>query len=64
MIKALTVLTSIIIGSIFIYKPDTNKEGIVSIESNLGDYRVIPDDKGGINDACIELNLDICNAFD
>jgi len=34
--------------------------GIVTIESNLGNYRVIPADKGGIDNICLELDLDIC----
>ena len=32
---------------------------IIFIESNLDNYRIIPEDKGGLNDPC--LNLDVCN---
>ena len=32
---------------------------IISIESNLDNYRTIPEDKGGLNDPC--LNLEVCN---
>tara|TARA_B100000965_G_scaffold137279_1_gene114191 strand:+ start:15 stop:230 length:216 start_codon:yes stop_codon:yes gene_type:complete len=32
---------------------------IIFIESNLDNYRTIPEDKGGLNDPC--LNLDVCN---
>ena len=32
---------------------------IIFIESNLDNYRTIPEDKGGLNDPC--LNLEVCN---
>ena len=32
---------------------------IIFIESNLDNYRTIPEDKGGLNDLC--LNLEVCN---
>ena len=32
---------------------------IIFIESNLDNYRAIPEDKGGLNDPC--LNLEVCN---
>ena len=32
---------------------------ILFIESNLDNYRTIPEDKGGLNDPC--LNLEVCN---
>ena len=32
---------------------------IIFIESNLDNYRTIPEDKGGLNDPCI--NLEVCN---
>ena len=34
-------------------------EEITFIESNLDNYRTIPEDKGGLNDPC--LNLEVCN---
>ena len=34
-------------------------EEIIFIESNLDNYRTIPEDKGGLNDPC--LNLEVCN---
>ena len=32
---------------------------ILSIKSNLDNYRVIPEDKGGLDDPC--LTLEVCN---
>jgi len=32
---------------------------IIFIESNLDNYRTIPEDKGGLKDLC--LNLEVCN---
>jgi len=32
---------------------------IIFIENNLDNYRTIPEDKGGLNDPC--LNLEVCN---
>ena len=32
---------------------------IIFIDSNLDNYRTIPEDKGGLNDPC--LNLEVCN---
>ena len=32
---------------------------IIFIDSNLDNYRTIPEDKGGLKDLC--LNLEVCN---
>tara|TARA_Y100000590_G_scaffold21747_1_gene25158 strand:+ start:162 stop:377 length:216 start_codon:yes stop_codon:yes gene_type:complete len=32
---------------------------IIFIKGNLDNYRIIPKDKGGLNDPC--LNLEVCN---
>ena len=42
----------------FIDKNDSSDE-ILFIESNLSNYRTIPQDKGGLDDPC--LNLEVCN---
>ena len=39
-------------------KNDSSDE-ILFIESNLDNYRTIPEDKGGLDDPC--LNLEVCN---
>ena len=38
---------------------DAGVNEIIFIESNLDNYRTIPEDKGGLNDPC--LNLEVCN---
>lgn len=51
------------IGAIFYYRPDSRGTDVISIESNLEGYRVIPLDKGGLKPEdypCIELDLDVC----
>ena len=37
----------------------TSVDEIIFIKSNLDNYRTIPEDKGGLNDPC--LNLEVCN---
>ena len=39
-------------------KNDSSDE-ILFFESNLDNYRTIPEDKGGLDDPC--LNLEVCN---
>ena len=34
---------------------DINSKGIVSIKSNLQNYKIIPIDKGGIKAPCLEI---------
>lgn len=34
---------------------DINRNGIVSIKSNLQNYKIIPIDKGGIKAPCLEI---------
>ena len=34
---------------------DINSKGIVSIKSNLQNYKIIPIDKGGIKTPCLEI---------
>ena len=36
-----------------------SSDQILFIESNLDNYRTIPEDKGGLDDPC--LNLEVCN---
>tara|TARA_B100001540_G_C15458867_1_gene484652 strand:- start:138 stop:353 length:216 start_codon:yes stop_codon:yes gene_type:complete len=45
----------------YYYLSDKNNSSneILFIESNLGYHRIIPADKGGLDDPC--LNLEVCN---
>ncbi len=55
-------LVLLVISSLSYYYlvDEKNSDGeIIFIESNLDNYRIIPEDKGGLNDPC--LNLEVCN---
>jgi len=41
----------------YLFQYNNKQEGIIIIQSNLDNYRIIPEDKGGLDD----LNLDIYN---
>ena len=57
-----TAIVLLVVSSFsYYYLVDENNsvEEIIFIESNLDNYRTIPEDKGGLNDPC--LNLEVCN---
>ena len=41
----------------YLFQYNNKQEGLIIIQSNLDNYRIIPEDKGGLDD----LNLDIYN---
>ena len=44
------LLISLIVTLIYFYSlaKNMNEDAIILIDSNLGDYRMVPDDKGGL----------------
>ena len=46
-------------GYYYFFKDEKSVDEIIFINSNLDNYRTIPENKGGIDDPC--LNLDVCN---
>ena len=55
-------LVLLVISSLSYYYIVDEKNSVnemIFIESNLDNYRTIPEDKGGLNDPC--LNLEVCN---
>ncbi len=57
-----TAIVLLVVSSFSYYYLGDEKnlvEEIIFIESNLDNYRTIPEDKGGLNDPC--LNLEVCN---
>ena len=46
-------------GYYYFFKDMKEIDEIIFINSNLDNYRTIPENKGGIDDPC--LNLDVCN---
>ena len=46
-------------GYYYFFKDKNAVDEIIFINSNLDNYRTIPENKGGIDDPC--LNLDVCN---
>ena len=56
---ALVLLVISSLSYYYIVDEKNSVNEIIFIESNLDDYRTIPEDKGGLNDPC--LNLDVCN---
>ena len=46
-------------GYYYFVKDKKAVDEIIFINSNLDNYRTIPENKGGIDDPC--LNLDVCN---
>ena len=56
------VLVLLVVSSLSYYylvEEKNSVDEIMFIESNLDNYRTIPEDKGGLNDPC--LNLEVCN---
>ena len=43
----------------YLIDENNSSDEILFIESNLDNYRTIPEDKGGLDDPC--LNLEVCN---
>ena len=43
----------------YLVEKNNSADEIIFIESNLDNFRTIPEDKGGLNDPC--LNLEVCN---
>jgi len=59
-LSAVIVLLAVSSFSYYYLVDENNSvEEIIFIESNLDNYRTIPEDKGGLNDPC--LNLEVCN---
>ena len=59
-LSAVIVLLAVSSFSYYYLVDEKNSvEEIIFIESNLDNYRTIPEDKGGLNDPC--LNLEVCN---
>ena len=56
---ALVLLVISSLSYYYIVDEKNSVNEIIFIESNLDNYRTIPEDKGGLNDPC--LNLDVCN---
>ena len=51
---SVTLLTYLIYSYLENQKAN-NDIGIIFIKSNLENYRIIPEDKGGINSPCLEI---------
>ena len=51
---SVTLLTYLIYSYLENHKANNNI-GIIFIKSNLENYRIIPEDKGGINSPCLEI---------
>ena len=59
-LSAAIVLLAVSLFSYYYLVDENNSvEEIIFIESNLDNYRTIPEDKGGLNDPC--LNLEVLN---
>ena len=59
-LSATLVLLAISLLSYYYLADEKNLiDEIIFIDSNLDNYRTIPEDKGGLNDPC--LNLEVCN---
>ncbi len=59
-LSATLVLLAISLLSYYYLVDEKNLiDEIIFIDSNLDNYRTIPEDKGGLNDPC--LNLEVCN---
>ena len=59
-LSATLVLLAISLLSYYYLADEKNLiDEIIFIDSNLDNYRTIPEDKGGLNDHC--LNLEVCN---
>ena len=59
-LSAALILLAISLLSYYYLADEKNLiDEIIFIDSNLDNYRTIPEDKGGLNDPC--LNLEVCN---
>jgi len=59
-LSAILILFLISLFSYYYFFKDMKAiDEIIFINSNLDNYRTIPENKGGIDDPC--LNLDVCN---
>ena len=56
---ALVLLVISSLSYYYLIDEKNSVDEIIFIESNLDNYRTIPEDKGGLNDPC--LNLEVCN---
>ena len=56
---AIVLLAVSLFSYYYLVNENNSVEEIIFIESNLDNYRTIPEDKGGLNDPC--LNLEVCN---
>ena len=56
---AIVLLVVSLFSYYYLVDENNSVEEIIFIESNLDNYRTIPEDKGGLNDPC--LNLEVCN---
>ena len=56
---ALVLLVISSLSYYYLVDEKNSVDEIIFIESNLDNYRTIPEDKGGLNDPCI--NLEVCN---
>ncbi len=56
---AIVLLAVSLFSYYYLVDENNSVEEIIFIESNLDNYRTIPEDKGGLNDPC--LNLEVCN---
>ena len=56
---ALVLLVVSSLSYYYLVEDKNSVNEIIFIESNLDNYRTIPEDKGGLNDPC--LNLEVCN---
>ena len=56
---ALVLLVIYSLSYFYLVDEKNSVNEIIFIESNLDNYRTIPEDKGGLNDPC--LNLEVCN---
>ena len=56
---ALVLLVISSLSYYYLVDEKNSVDEIIFIESNLDNYRTIPEDKGGLNDPC--LNLEVCN---
>ena len=56
---AIVLLAVSLFSYYYLVDENNSVEEVIFIESNLDNYRTIPEDKGGLNDPC--LNLEVCN---
>ena len=56
---AIVLLVVSLFSYYYLVDEKNSVEEIIFIQSNLDNYRTIPENKGGLNDPC--LNLEVCN---